>query len=49
MQSLRSPKSAVVGIALLLFSILLGMESSGSAGAVALIIGLVGLLLVLVA
>lgn len=45
---LRSPKFAVVGIGLLLFAIVVGMESSG-AGVLVLAIALVGLLLVILA
>jgi len=46
---LRSPKLAVVGLALLLFAIVFALEASGSAGGVALIIALVGLVLVVLA
>jgi len=45
---IRSPKLAVVGIALLLFAIVLGMESSGS-GLIVLGVAVVGLFLALVA
>ena len=48
MQWRRSPKWAAVGIALLIFSIVLAMESSGG-GAAVLVIAIVGLALVLVA
>jgi hypothetical protein len=47
MGALRSPKLAASGIALLLFGIILALESSGSAGVIALALGLIGLLLVL--
>jgi len=46
---LRSPKLAVVGLALLLFAIVVGLEASGPAGGVALVIALVGLVLVILA
>lgn len=45
---MRSPKLAVVGIALILFAIVLAMESSGM-GIVVLAIALLGLILALVA
>jgi hypothetical protein len=48
MHGLRSPKLAVVGIGLLLFSIMLAMESS-PANFLVLAIGLVGLVLVALA
>jgi hypothetical protein len=43
---LRSPKLAAVGLALMLFAIVFAQEASGSAGGVALVIAVVGLLLV---
>jgi len=46
---LRSPKLAVVGLALLLFAIVFGLEANGPAGGVALVIALVGLVLVILA
>jgi hypothetical protein len=46
---LHSPRRAAVGLALLLFAIVFALEASGSAGVVALVIALVGLVLVVLA
>ncbi len=45
----RGGKLAVVGLALLLFAIVFGLEACGPAGGVALVIALVGLVLVILA
>jgi hypothetical protein len=49
MGSLRSPKLAATGIALLLLGVIFAIQSSGSGGAIALLLGVIGLLLVLAA
>lgn len=46
---LRSPKLAVVGIAVLLLGVIFAIESSGSAGVIAIVLGFLGLVLVLAA
>ena len=49
MNTIRSPKLAVAGLAILLFGIILALESSSGAGVLALGVGLLGLVLALMA
>ena len=49
MGSLRSPKLAAIGIALLLLGVIVAIESSGSFGLIALALGLLGIVTVIAA